>query len=82
MNDIAKFLAGAEVLKADAAKAAGDLVELRNQYAHARGKNPEADAVQAIKHLHALVEGTVSVFHDYQLTDSGGFVRKGSAKKE
>jgi hypothetical protein len=78
VNDVAQFLAEAGVLGPDAAKAASDLLQLRNQYAHARGKNPDADAVKAITYLHSLVEGTVSVFKDFEIKD-GVFVRKEAA---
>ena len=50
-------------------------MQLRNAYAHARGKNPEDDAAKAITWLHAIVEDTVSVFKDFDVKD-GAFVRK------
>ena len=75
VSSIAGFLNKAEILSDDAAKAAKDLGELRNSYAHARGKNPEADAIKAIKLLHTLIDGTVSVFKDFEIKD-GALVRK------
>jgi hypothetical protein len=42
-------------------KAADDLGQLRNKYAHARGKSSEADALRAMNLLHTLVEETVHV---------------------
>jgi hypothetical protein len=75
VRGIIDFLKKGELLSEAAAKAAKDLVELRNQYAHARGKNPSDDAIKAIKYLHLLVEGTVSVFKDFEIKD-GVFVRK------
>ena len=66
VNGIVRFLKEAEVLTAEGAKAAKDLCELRNQYAHARGKAPQTDAIRAIKLLHVLVEDTVSVFRDFK----------------
>ena len=75
VNGIVRFLKEAELLSADSAKAARTLGELRNQYAHARGKKPQRDALKAIKLLHTLVEGTVSMFKDFEIKD-GVFVRK------
>lgn len=69
------FLEKAGVLEPDAAKAARKIVELRNAYAHARGKNPDADAGKAIAHLQTIVEGTVSMFRDFEIRD-GVFVRR------
>jgi uncharacterized protein len=77
---IVRFLREAELLSPDTAKSAERLGELRNKYAHARGKDPHADALRAIKLLHTLVEGTVSVFKDFEVKE-GAFVRKASAPK-
>jgi hypothetical protein len=75
VSSIVRFLNEAELLGDEARKAAESLGQLRNQYAHARGKDPHADAVSAITKLHTLVEDTVSVFKDFEITD-GGFARK------
>jgi hypothetical protein len=80
VSGIVRFLKEAELLSPEAAKAAESLSKLRNQYAHARGKKPDADALEAIKLLHSLVEGTVSAFKDFEIKD-GAFVRKASAPK-
>jgi hypothetical protein len=64
-----EFLKKTGLLETGAADAAKKLGELRNNYAHARGKNPEADAANAIKLLHALVEGTVSVFKEFEIKE-------------
>jgi len=73
VSAIVRFLNKAKLLTDEAKKAAEDLVGLRNQYAHARGKNPQRDALEAIKNLHVLLEGTVSILKDYQIVD-GKFV--------
>jgi hypothetical protein len=78
VNGIIRFLNEAGLLDDAAKKAAEDLVGLRNKYAHARGKEPEADAIKAVKWLHGLVEGTVSVFKSFEIKD-GAFVRKAEA---
>jgi hypothetical protein len=72
---IIEFLKKADVLEGGAADAAKNLGKLRNDYAHSRGKKPEADAIKAIKMLHTLVEGTVSAFKDFEIKD-GKFVPK------
>jgi hypothetical protein len=75
VGGIARFLTEAGLLSEEAGKAAADLGQLRNAYAHARGKNPEYDATKAITWLHAVVENTVSVFKNHEMKD-GAFVRK------
>jgi hypothetical protein len=77
VSSLVKFLKEASLLSADAAKAASDLGELRNSYAHARGKPSKDDAIKAITLLHVLVENTVSVFKDFEIKD-GAFVPKGT----
>jgi len=78
VSGIVRFLKEAEILSDDAAKAAGDLGQLRNNYAHARGKDAQSDALKAIQLLHTLVEGTVSIFKDFEIKD-GALVPKGIA---
>jgi hypothetical protein len=73
VSAIVRFLNKAKLLTDEAKRAAEDLVVLRNQYAHARGKNPQRDALEAIRRLHVLLEGTVSILKDYQIVD-GKFV--------
>jgi hypothetical protein len=78
VSGIVRFLKEAEILGGDAAKAAKDLGELRNHYAHARGKDPQPDALKAIKLLHILVEGTVSIFKDFEIKEDGSLGPKAS----
>ena len=80
MNGIIRFLNKAALLEDGAQKAAQGLGELRNTYAHARGKDPRTDAIKAIKLLHTLVEGTVSIFKEFEITDEG-LARKTAAPK-
>lgn len=75
ISGIIRFLKEAGLLGSTSAKAASALSELRNQYAHARGKQPRSDALCAIKHLHELVEDTVSVLKEYEIR-RGVFVPK------
>jgi hypothetical protein len=72
---LARFFLKANLLSKEAFKAAQDLGTLRNKYAHARGGEPQSDALDAIKLLHKVIDGTVSVFKDHEIKD-GKFVRK------
>lgn len=76
INGLVRFSKEAQLLNDEAGKAADKLSQLRNSYAHARGKDSPKDAIEAIRLLHVLVEGTVSVFKDFDIKD-GAFVRKG-----
>ena len=64
-----RFLNKARLLSDEARKAAEDLVVLRNRYAHARGKNPSVDALTAITKLHQLLDGTVSLLKEFDITE-------------
>jgi hypothetical protein len=72
---IAKLLRKTELLSRETFKAVDNLVQLRNKYAHARGREAQTDALNAIKLLHQVVEGTVSVFKTHEIRQ-GKFVRK------
>ncbi len=72
---IAKLLLKAELLSKETFKAVDSLVQLRNKYAHARGRESQTDALNAIKLLHQVVEGTVSVLKDHEIKQ-GKFVPK------
>jgi hypothetical protein len=65
ISAIVRFLKEVGLLTADAGKASEDLVILRNQYAHARGKEPNLDALKSLQYLHVLIEDTVSFFKDF-----------------
>jgi hypothetical protein len=65
---IVNFLNATGLLNKDATEAAQALGKLRNNYAHSRGKNPQEDAIKAIKYLHRIVNDTVSIFKDFDLT--------------
>lgn len=73
---LARFLKEAELISDEAARAADKLGQLRNRYAHARGKDSATDAIEAIKLLHVLVDDTVSVFKNFEIRD-GAYVGKG-----
>lgn len=75
VKEICEFLIDSGVLDEDLRSPLKTLGELRNKYAHAGGKKPEEDARKSIKHLHSIVEGTVSVFREFAV-QHGKLVRK------
>jgi hypothetical protein len=75
------FLREVGVIDQTTKKSAQKLIELRNEYAHAGGKNAETDAEKALQLLHEVIEGTVSVFKDY-IIKKGKFVPKAVASKQ
>jgi hypothetical protein len=75
VRGLAQFIREAGLLNEEAFDAAKKLGDLRNDYAHARGRQSQNDALKAIKWLHQVVEGTVSVLKDHEIKD-GVFVRK------
>ena len=77
---LVQFLKKTALLSDDAAKAWQELGTLRNKYAHARGKDPQPEALEAIQYLHTLVEGTVSVFKDHEIKE-GVFAKKAKPAK-
>ena len=56
---IRKFLLKCGILSKKSADALQELMELRNKYAHAGGKEPASDSQQALKLLMDVVDGTV-----------------------
>jgi len=62
---LAEFIRQAGLLPEEAFNAAKDFGDLRNKYAHARGSQSKNDALNAIKLLQEVVEGTVSVLKDH-----------------
>jgi hypothetical protein len=60
-NNILNFLKEAKLISDDTKMAAVRLAKLRNDYAHARGKNAQRDALGAIANLHLVIGGTVSL---------------------
>ena len=80
VNGIVRFLKEADILSADAARAAEDLSQLRNKYAHARGKASPDDAIKSVKLLHILVEDTVSVFKDLEIKNGVLVPKRGTSQ--
>ena len=79
-SSLCRFLKETQLLNDSAVTAANKLGQLRNSYAHARGRNARGDAAEAIKLLHTLVEDTVSVFKDFGI-NNGALVLKDKPSK-
>lgn len=69
IRSLINFCAECGLLPEKAKSAAGKLGELRNKYAHARGPNPEVDALRAVGFLHEVIDQTVSVFKMFDMRD-------------
>lgn len=67
MSNILKLLEKSEIIEKEIQKSFIKLLELRNHYAHGAGQNHQKDSENAIKYLHKIVEGTVSIFKNYEL---------------
>jgi hypothetical protein len=79
VTSLVQFAGRVGLLSDKAEEAARKLGELRNDYAHARGKKPPEDAKKALAYLHVIVEDTVSLFAEYELQE-GKFVKKAGPK--
>lgn len=80
MRSITNFLAEAGLIDSGVKTAATKLGELRNKYAHARGQDPQEDALKAIQFLHKIIDGTFSVLKDHTIKD-GKIVPKKEAEE-
>lgn len=69
IRSITNFLAEAKLIELDVKTAAINLSDLRNQYVHARGQNPEKDALKAITHLQKIVDETVSILKSHTISE-------------
>ena len=67
IRTIYKFLIEAGVIAKEVKKSLDKLIDLRNHYVHAKGEGHEKDARTAIELLHKIIEGTVSIFKDYEI---------------
>jgi hypothetical protein len=68
---VTHFLFHAGIFDQTVLEAFSKLGELRNQYAHVSLKveSPEQDAERAVSYLNQIVEGTVSIFKDFDIRD-------------
>jgi hypothetical protein len=64
ISTLIRILFSADALDRDARKAAQELTELRNKYAHGVGVDASTDALRAIRLLDGVVDGTVSLFRE------------------
>lgn len=71
-NGIVFFPKATGLLSKDAARATIDLMELRNAYAHARGKNPNEDAIKAVSIFKGFdLQHGVMMFKDLNIKNGG-----------
>jgi hypothetical protein len=75
VSGIVGFLKEAGLLSGDGAKASRKLGELRNAYAHARGRDPKADAVKALTYLQAILEATMPMACTWETRDGITFAQ-------
>jgi hypothetical protein len=66
VSAIARFLTKAGLLEPAVRKAALELAELRNVYAHGSGLKPESDSLKALTLLHVVVQETVVLFKGHE----------------
>lgn len=76
VSSLSRFLVRANLIDEATWKSLDALFQLRNTYAHARGKAAEADALKAIQHLHSVIDQTISVLKDHEIRE-GKLVPKG-----
>ena len=75
ISALIRFLNKMKLITDDMKRAATNLIELRNRYAHARGNDPPADALKSIGFLQTMIDGTVSLLKDFEIKD-GKLIRK------
>ncbi len=78
MSSLVKFCKETGLINPETSTAVTSLYELRNKYAHGRGKNAAKDSLKAIDWVHELVEATVSIKSEFEFVD-GSLRRRMSA---
>jgi hypothetical protein len=73
VSGLVRFLQHSGLVSKEVAEAAWQLLQLRNQYAHARGPAPAADAEKALAYLQTIVDGTVSIADRLEITSQSPF---------
>ena len=69
MSSLVKFCKEIGLIDPTTSSAVTELYELRNKYAHGRGKDAIKDSLKAIGMVHQLVETTVSIKSDFEFID-------------
>jgi hypothetical protein len=69
MSSLVRFCKETALIDTPTSKAVTALYELRNKYAHGRGKEAAEDSLKAIGLVHQLVEATVSIKSDFEFID-------------
>ncbi|GAG57011.1 unnamed protein product, partial [marine sediment metagenome] len=75
MEVVRELVIAAGAVDSSLSNAFKKLASLRDKYVHARRISSKKDAQKAIKYLHEIIEGTVSVFKEYKI-QKGKLVRK------
>ena len=81
MNSIRELLVKSGIVDNSLRKPFQSLAELRNKYSHATGDSPNDDAKSAIEYLHQIIDGTVSVFVNYDISDGTFILKQTNLKK-
>jgi hypothetical protein len=69
MSSLVRFCKETGLVDPPTSAAVAALYELRNKYAHGRGKDASKDSLKAIVLVHQLVEATVSIKPDFEFID-------------
>jgi len=67
MDIVRELIIAAGAIDSSLRNAFTELSSLRDRYVHARKMGSQKDAQEAIKYLHDIIEGTVSVFQKYKI---------------
>lgn len=76
MSSLVRFCKETGLIDPETSSAVTALYELRNKYAHGRGKGAAKDSLIAIGLVHQLVEATVSIKSDFEFIDGRLLQRK------
>jgi len=82
MSSLVRFCKETGLIDPPTSSAVTALYELRNKYAHGRGKDAAKDSLNAIVLVHQLVEATVSIKPDFEFIDGRLHHRKTTIRAE
>lgn len=74
-TDVSHLLYESKMIDNEVKKAFIKIGNLRNIYAHGSGEDKENDSKEAIKNLHKIIDGTISLYKHFKL-EEGKFVKK------
>jgi hypothetical protein len=82
MSSLVRFCKETKLIDSPTSIAVTALYELRNKYAHGRGKGAAEDSLKAIGLVHQLVEATVSIKPDFEFINGRLLHRKFDTRAE